>query len=90
MLFGNDKLNTIEFLLSKALIDSHISHVKFISVNNVLREYFEMTKEIKIPETSVEYIIYIYMYIYIYIYILYNGNLWFQLLKICCKQIVTF
>ena len=70
VLLGNDKLNTIEVLLSKALIDSYISHVKFVSVNNVLREYFELTKEIKIPETSVEYIIYIYIYIYIY-----NGNL---------------
>ena len=35
--------NTIEVLISKALIDSYISHDKFVSVNNVLREYNEMT-----------------------------------------------
>ena len=42
-----DKLNTIEVLISKCLIDSYISHAKFVSVNNVLREYTEMKKEIK-------------------------------------------
>ena len=34
---GKDKLNTTEVLISKALIDSYISHNEFISVNNVLR-----------------------------------------------------
>ena len=43
--------NTIEVLISKALIDSYISHDKFVSVNNVLREYNEMKEEIKNPET---------------------------------------
>ena len=57
MLLGKDKLNTIEVLISKALIDSYISHDEFVSVNNVLREYYEMKKEIKIPGTSVEYTI---------------------------------
>ena len=37
-LLGKDKLNTIEVLISKALIDSHISNDKFVSVNNALRE----------------------------------------------------
>ena len=37
-----DKLNTIEVLISNALIDSYISHDKFVSINNVLREYNEM------------------------------------------------
>ena len=54
---GKDKLNTIEVLISKALINSYISHDEFASVNNVLREYNEMKKEIKNPETSVEYTI---------------------------------
>ena len=31
-----------EILLSKASIDSYISHHKFVSVNSVLREYNEM------------------------------------------------
>ena len=54
VLLGKDKLNTIEVLISKALIDSYISHDEFVSVNNVLREYYEMKKEIKNPETFVE------------------------------------
>ena len=55
VLLGKDKLNTIEGLISKALIDSYISYDKFISVNYVLRKYYEMKKEITNPETSVEY-----------------------------------
>ena len=54
---GKDKLNTIEVLISKALIDSYISHDELVSVNNVLGEYSEMKEEIKNPETSVEHII---------------------------------
>ena len=42
MLLGKDKLNTIEVLISKALIDSYISHDEFVSVNNVLIEYNEI------------------------------------------------
>ena len=38
VLLGKDKLNTIEVLISKALIDSHISNEKFVSVSNALRE----------------------------------------------------
>ena len=57
MLLGKDKLNTIEVLISKTLIDSYISHDEFVSVNDVLREYNEMKKEINNPETFVEYII---------------------------------
>ena len=36
VLLGKDKVNTIDVLISKALIDSYDS---FFSVNNVLREY---------------------------------------------------
>ena len=57
MLLGKDKLNTIEVLISKTLIDSYISHDEFVSVNDVLREYNEIKKEIKNPETFIEYII---------------------------------
>ena len=56
-MLGKDKLNTIEVLISKALIDSFINHFEFVSVNNVWREYYEMEEDIKNPETSVEYII---------------------------------
>ena len=55
VLLGKDKLDTIEGLISKALIDSYISYDKFISVNYVLRKYYEMKKEIKNLETSVKY-----------------------------------
>ena len=54
---GKDNLNTIEVLVSKALVDSYISHDRFVSVNNILREYNEIKEEIKNRETSVEYII---------------------------------
>ena len=57
VLLGKDKLNTIEVLISKSLIDLYISHEEFVSVNNVLREYNKIKKEIKNSETSVEYII---------------------------------
>ena len=57
MLLGKTKLYTIEVLISKALIDSYSCHEKFVSVNNVLREYNEMKEEIKNPETSVEHTI---------------------------------
>ena len=46
-LFVKDKLNAIEVPISKCLIHSYISHDKFVSVKNVLREYNETQKEIK-------------------------------------------
>ena len=45
VLLGKDKLNTIEVLISKALIDSYISHDEFVSVNNVLPECNEIKEE---------------------------------------------
>ena len=45
VLLGKNKLSTIEVLISKALIDSSISHDEFVSVN-LLRECNEM-EEIK-------------------------------------------
>ena len=57
VLFRKDKLNTIEALIFKALIDSRISYDEFVLLNNVLRKYKKMKEEIKNPETSVEYII---------------------------------
>ena len=41
VLLGNDKVNTLEVVISKALIDSYISHEGVVSVDNVLREYNE-------------------------------------------------
>ena len=52
---AKDKLNTIEVLISKALIDSYIVHDGFASVKNVLGEYDDMKEAIKNPKTSVIY-----------------------------------
>ena len=57
MLLGKDMLDTIEVLISNALIDSYISQDEFVSINNALREYNEMKEETKNPETSVGYTI---------------------------------
>ena len=37
VLLAKSKLNSIEFLISKALIDPNISHDKFVLINNVLK-----------------------------------------------------
>ena len=58
VLLEKDKLNTIEVLIWNTLINSYIGPDKFVLANNVLREYNKIKKEIKHPETSVEYIIY--------------------------------
>ena len=47
MLLAKSKLNSIEVLISKALIDSVISHDEFVLINNVLKEYDKMKEEIK-------------------------------------------
>ena len=49
MLLGKTKTDTIEVLISKVLMDWHISHDKFLSVKSVLREYNEKKEEIKNP-----------------------------------------
>ena len=46
VLLAKSKLNSIEVLISKALIDSVISHNQFVLINNVPKEYDDM-KEIK-------------------------------------------
>ena len=47
VLLAKSKLNSIEVLISKALIDSVTSHDEFFLINNVLKEYNEMKEEIK-------------------------------------------
>ena len=37
VLVAKSKLNSIEFLISKILIDSNISHDKLVLINNVLK-----------------------------------------------------
>ena len=45
-MLAKSKLNSIEFLMPKALIDLIISHDEFLLINNVLKEHKEM-KEVK-------------------------------------------
>ena len=47
VLLAKSKLNNIEVLISKALIDSVISHDEFVLINNILKEYNEIKEEIK-------------------------------------------
>ena len=47
VLLAKSKLNSIEVLIYKALIDSNISHDKFILINNVLKDYDDMKEETK-------------------------------------------
>ena len=56
-LIVSSKLDTIEVLISKSLIDSHICNNEFVSVNNLVREYNETKDEIKNPEALVEHTI---------------------------------
>ena len=39
VLLAKTKSDVMKVLISKALINSYISHDEFVSVNNVLREY---------------------------------------------------
>ena len=57
VLLAKIKLNTIKVLISKSLIDLYSYHDEFASMNNMLRQYKEMKKEIKNPENEVEYTI---------------------------------
>ena len=41
------KLNRIDVLISKNLIDSNISHHEFGLINNILKEHYDMKEEIK-------------------------------------------
>ena len=47
VLLAKSKLNSTEFLISKALVDSLVIHDEFVMINNVLKEYVEMKEETK-------------------------------------------
>ena len=47
LLLEKSKLNSIEALISKALIDSNISHNEFVLINNVLKKFYDIKEEIK-------------------------------------------
>ena len=47
MFIAKSKLNSIEVLISKVLIDSVISHDEFVLINEVLKEYSEIKENKK-------------------------------------------
>ena len=57
MLVGKAKLDTINLLISKALINSYISPDQMFSANNMFRECNKVKEEIRNPKNAVEYTI---------------------------------
>ena len=47
VLLAKSKLNSVKVTLSKALIDSNITHDEFVLINNGLKELYDMKEEIK-------------------------------------------
>ena len=50
VLLAKSKLNSIEVLLSKSLIDLVVSHDEFVLISNVLKEYNKLKEEIKVKD----------------------------------------
>ena len=48
VLLAKSKLDSIEVLISKTLMNSNISHDEFVLINNVLEEFYDIKEEIKI------------------------------------------
>ena len=46
-MLAKSKLNSIEILISKTLIDSNISHDEFVLINNVLKGFNDTKEELK-------------------------------------------
>ena len=46
-MLAKSKLNSIEILISKTLIDSNISHDEFVLINNVLKGFYDTKEELK-------------------------------------------
>ena len=44
-MIAKSKLNSIKFLISKALVDSNISNDEFALINNVLEQYDNIKEE---------------------------------------------
>ena len=47
VLLAKSKLNIIEVLILKALIEPNISHDEFVLINDILKELHDMKEEIK-------------------------------------------
>ena len=59
VLLAKSKLSSIEVLISKALIDSIISHDEFGLLNTVLKEFYDMKEEIKNSNNKYKFKLYI-------------------------------
>ena len=46
-MLAKSQLNRIEVWISKALINSNVSHDEFVLINNLLKEFYDMKEEIK-------------------------------------------
>ena len=53
VLLAKSKLDSIEVLISKTLINPNISHDEFLSINNVLKEYDNETRNKKFKDLIV-------------------------------------
>ena len=47
VLLAKSKLNIIEVIIYKALVDLNISYDNFVLINNVLKEFYDIKEEIK-------------------------------------------
>ena len=52
LLLAKSKLNNIEVIISKTLIDSNIIHEEFVLINSVLKEFSGIKGEIKNPNNK--------------------------------------
>ena len=52
VLLAKAKLNSVDVIISRALINSNITHDELVSINNVLEEYNDITKEIRSLEAD--------------------------------------
>ena len=52
MFIAKSKLNSIEVLISKVVIDSVISHDEFVLINDVLKEYGEIKENKKFKDLT--------------------------------------
>ena len=59
VLLAKSKLNSIDVLISKTLIDSNISHDEFVLLNNLLKEFHDTKEEIKNSNNKLKFKIYI-------------------------------
>ena len=51
-MLAKSKLNSMEVLISKAVIDANISHWELVVINNVLKEFYDMKEEMKISSNK--------------------------------------